>query len=234
MGVCCTNNYYLRGEEVVQNVFSEMKLSQMTLNELEVILKEHCDEKSMISHDQLCTYIKPYLYNTHHSNEYLIYHEPFLEFIFSKSRYISIYEILLYFFSFVSKTPSETTQIEKFHYLFYNLSAGIGDRYIDLYKYLEDYLNVNLIQTTRIVFAKFRSHYIEQFGLDVMVNEVYTEQNISKYLNCLTKRKSNENILNFKNFHSIFVDKPFIFNFATLRYHFWEFYQNEIRNELII
>lgn len=221
-----------KGQELIRKTFMDMSVTKYDYRSLEKMFLEKINSHSNIR-EQIFTYIKPYLYNAHPSNNSNFFcHEKLIEQIYTQFPCENIYHAILFLYSFLDPTKPNSKKLEEFTEILSRIPLKSNE---DIKKIIEDYLMINLYLPTLIV-----SKHIddlskrERYGIEFFVNDVYTQKNIFKYMYHIFKNTW----LNYADTSSIpisevtlkdiFIGNEFLFNFAEMRDNFYNFYEYDL------
>jgi hypothetical protein len=233
--VCCSKPQSLKDEEFIQKIFVQITIISYQFKDYEKMLAEKIGSNyKEISHTEYNTFICPTLYNTHPSDKFFIFHDNFFDKLYYKVKLESVYDLNFYIFSFFNKLMEDVNIIIKnFYSLFCRMKNMSNKSYIDFYRIVEDYLYVNIMMPTEILYEKYTKEK-DKYFIDDLHKEIFSQKVFEKYLVNFFGEGDYSYMINkngnvtFNFFMEFFERREFVFDFCELRNNFYEFYFNNL------
>jgi hypothetical protein len=239
MGTCCTHRANF--EDILSDIIEDTKLKYIKFETLEKDLIELSLE-NRISRSNFSASIAPTLYKKNEINSN--FHEKIFENIifFEGKKDQNIYHILLVLFIFLS--PDNKNEIQDLYKIFasyYTFTVKPYDSMIEYENFIEllsTYIENCLYMLTYIIGGVLLDsknadkRNIDRGEINYMMNKIYTEENIAKYIISIKKSITRFEYMSYKKFEKYFSQNLFFFDYKSLRVSFIDFLRKSEYSEL--
>ncbi len=234
MGNCGFTELH-KGQEYIKSIYNSLLITQYTYPQIKKIFNDIQSEHNTSNiNETIFTFTKPYLYNSHPINNPKFYsHEKLIDLIYSEYPSFSIYEAIIYIFSFLK--PIEDTY-KKTKLDFAKLLTKAKLTSTKLKEILQNYFIINLVHPTIIVNSGLEDNSKrERYEFNYLINSVYTKKNTLKYFDYIFNEwlMPESGICTEKDiFELLMVNKiQNILDFNTIRDDFYIYYETYLKGD---
>ena len=208
---------YKEAKELIENSLIDSKeLKDETLK----LLEPFENSNTMLLFKDFESFAREKLCETEDNNKHLLCQIHVLRKLFSKQYEFNCYHFLLTMLSFLNDQKKDKIKI------FFEICSKIKKHFTfdDFKLFFYSYLYNNLFTTSASALILISADNNIMTELDHLVSYYFTDINIKKYEDSIIEDFLNKNnvlpgshIMKNKEFHEIFFDKEYIFNFKELR-----------------